>query len=52
MDREIWFKKVLWSYQPCNATGFAVMLAVILPPALAISLSLSALDAIGYQCFD
>ncbi len=29
LKREIWFKKVLWSYMPCNLTGLLLICGLV-----------------------
>ena len=49
MEREIWFEKILWSYMPCHWKGWAAMMAIMAPTALAILLAEHVAKAHGYK---
>ncbi|TPG39760.1 hypothetical protein EAH79_13765 [Sphingomonas koreensis] len=49
MEREIWFKRILWSYIPINWKGFSVTAGIIAIILTGFFLAQSALDAFGYK---
>lgn len=49
MAREIWFKRVMWSYVPCHWKGFGVIAAVATPTVAGFFAGEMALDALGRE---
>ena len=52
MKRQIWFRKILWSYVPVHWKGVAAMAAIILPTVLAILAAPRILESIGVSGAD
>lgn len=50
--RKIWFSRWLWSYMPCNLTGWLVLLGFILGINLAIQGLLWLISATGHPEWD
>lgn len=49
MDREIWFKKVLWSYMPFHWKGWAIMAVIVVPVFVLTMIAQSVLGGLGYD---
>ncbi len=50
--REVWFKRVLWSYMPCHPVGILVILAIVLFGMIAVSVGQWLLRLAGVQGAD
>ena|GEM_PF-2450853 len=46
--RTIWFTRVLWSYMPCTADGFAVMFVSIMAANAGVWSALWVVHALGH----